>query len=153
MLKRLICIMVLLGGTMLLQAQSQNVQYDSTLAQKLGADDYGMKTYVFVILKTGTNTRTEKPYLDSCFSSHMANIHRMVELGKLIVAGPMYKNEKAYRGLFIFDVPTEEEAKTLMQADAAIREGILDVEMFKWYGSAALPLYLDESDKIWKVKP
>jgi len=29
----------------------------------------------------------------------------------------------------------------------------LDMELFSWYGSAALPEYLPFSDKIWKAKP
>jgi len=29
----------------------------------------------------------------------------------------------------------------------------LDFELYKWYGSAALPEYIEFSDKIWKVKP
>ena len=36
-------------------AQTTNPNYDEALAKKLGADDYGMKKYVLVILKTGEN--------------------------------------------------------------------------------------------------
>ncbi len=36
-------------------AQTETPVYDSVLARKLGADEYGMKSYVLVILKTGTN--------------------------------------------------------------------------------------------------
>ena len=41
-------------------SQTINPKYDSALAAKLGADDYGMKTYVFVMLKTGSNELTDK---------------------------------------------------------------------------------------------
>jgi len=34
-------------------AQTNNPNYDKALADSLGADDYGMKSYVFVILKSG----------------------------------------------------------------------------------------------------
>ncbi len=34
-----------------------------------------------------------------------------------------------------------------------IKADLLDVELYDWYGSAALPEYLDASDKIWKEKP
>jgi hypothetical protein len=46
-----------------------------------------------------------------------------------------------------------DEAKELMQTDPAIKADLLDVELYDWYGSAALPEYLDASDKIWKEKP
>ena len=133
-------------------AQTINPDYDSTLAKKLGADDYGMKSYVFVILKTGTNTTTDKAFIDSCFSGHMANIVRLVSEGKLIVAGPLGKNDNAYRGIFIFNVSGIEEARKLVETDPAVNSGLLDADLYNWYGSAALPEYLEASQKIGKYK-
>ncbi len=135
-----------------ISAQTSNPKYDSTLAVKYGADKYGMKNYVLVILKTGTNTTQEKPFIDSCFAGHMKNISKLVDMGKLIVAGPLGKNEKTYRGIFILNVTTFDEANELLQTDPAIKEKILDIELFKWYGSAALPEYLESSDKLWKER-
>jgi uncharacterized protein YciI len=132
-------------------AQTTNPHYDSTLAAKLGADDYGMKNYVFVILKTGSNETSDKEFRDSCFTGHLKNIKRLVKDGKLIVAGPMVKNERSYRGIFILDVPTLEEAEILLETDPAIKAEFLEPELFIWYGSAALPEYLEISDKVWKV--
>ncbi|HSL88002.1 MAG TPA: hypothetical protein VK870_01725 [Ignavibacteriaceae bacterium] len=133
-------------------AQNPNPDYDSTLAQKLGADDYGMKSYVLVILKTGSNTTTDKAFIDSCFRGHMNNISRLVDEGKLIVAGPLGKNEKNYRGIFIFNVPTIKEAEELVLTDPAINSKLLDVDLYSWYGSAALPVYLKAALKIGKYK-
>ena len=131
--------------------QKTNPNYDSTLAAKLGADDYGMKKYVFVILKTGSNDSTDKDFRDSCFAGHMKNITRLVEEEKLIVAGPMLKNERSYRGIFILDVHTLEEAEILLETDPAIKAEFLEPELLMWYGSAALSEYLEASDKVWKV--
>jgi uncharacterized protein YciI len=136
----------------LTSAQTINPDYDSTLAKKLGADDYGMKSYVFAILKTGSNTTTDKAFIDSCFSGHMANIVRLVNEGKLIVAGPLGKNDNTYRGIFIFNVATIEEAEELVQTDPAINSGLLHADLYRWYGSAALPEYLEASQKIGKYK-
>jgi len=134
-----------------LMAQKTNPNYDLELATKLGADDYGMKSYVFVILKTGKNQSTDKVLRDSCFAGHMNNITRLVKDKKLIVAGPMEKNDKTYRGIFILDVTTIDEAKLLLDTDPAIKAEFLEPELFKWYGSAALSEYIDISDKIWKT--
>ena len=41
---------------------------------------------------------------------HMDNINRLAAEGKLAVAGPFGKNDKALRGLFILAVPTVDEA-------------------------------------------
>lgn len=127
-----------------------NPNYDHVLAEKLGGDDYGMKRYVFVILKTGTNQTTDKTLIKDSFRGHMENINRLVKDGKLTVAGPLGKNDKTYRGIFILNVTTFEEAEKLLQNDSAIKKGLLDFELYNWYGSAALPEYLDSSDKIWK---
>ena len=135
-----------------LHAQTINPDYDSTLAKKLAADDYGMKSYVFVMLKTGSNTTTDKAFIDSCFSGHMANIVRLVNEGKLIVAGPLGKNDNTYRGIFIFNVSTTEEARELVQSDPAINSKLLDADLYNWYGSAALPEYLEAALKIGKYK-
>jgi len=133
-------------------AQTVNPDYDSTLAKKLGADDYGMKSYVLAILKTGSNTTTDKAFVDSCFSGHMDNIFRLLDEGKLIVAGPLGKNDNAYRGIFILNVKTIEEAQELVQTDPAINSKLLDADLYNWYGSAALPEYLDAALKIGKYK-
>jgi uncharacterized protein YciI len=131
-----------------------NPNYDKTLAKKLGGDDYGMKSYFLVILKTGTNTTTDKELISESFKGHMDNINRLVKEGKLIVAGPLGKNENNYRGIFILNnLKSKEEAKELLQTDLAIKNGLLDYEIFTWYGSAALPEYLPFSDKVWKLKP
>ena len=132
---------------------SQNPNYDQELATNLGADEYGMKSYTFVILKTGSNKSTDKAFVDSCFRGHFENMNRMVENGKLIVAGPMAKNEKTYRGIFILDTTDSTEVNNLLNADPSIKEGLLEAEIYGWYGSAALREYLDASDKIWKLKP
>ncbi|TVZ51574.1 YciI family protein [Dokdonia sp. Hel_I_53] len=132
-------------------AQKTNPNYDAVLAEKVGADDYGMKTFVFVILKTGSNTSTDQELKNSSFAGHMSNINRLVEEKKMIVAGPMLENEKSYRGIFILDVPSIEDAKVLLETDPAIANKFLEPELFMWYGSAALSEYLEASDKVWKI--
>lgn len=131
-----------------------NPNYDLALAKKLGGDDYGMKDYFFVILKTGSNTTASKELVGESFRGHMENIDRLVKEGRLVVAGPFAKNDLKYRGIFILTgVPSLEEAKKLLHSDPAISNGLLDYEILTWYGSAALPEYLPVSDKIWRTKP
>ncbi|HAO45677.1 MAG TPA: YciI family protein [Ferruginibacter sp.] len=133
-------------------AQSANPKYNKALADSMGGDDYGMKMYVLVMLKTGSNTTASKELSDSLFKGHMSNMGRMVADGKLIVAGPLKKNDKTYRGIFILNVKTVEEANALLQTDPAINGKLLDAEVYQWYGSAALPLYLKEHEKLEKKK-
>ncbi|MNR14196.1 hypothetical protein D3C85_1306580 [compost metagenome] len=80
----------------------------------------------------------------------MTNIGKLVTDGKLVVAGPLGKNDKNYRGIFILDVPTLEEAKKLVDTDPAIQSKLLDVDLIIWYGSAALKETLKIHSKIEK---
>jgi uncharacterized protein YciI len=153
---------VLLVSTCMAFAQSNsdtkalavNPKFDKKLADKLEADEYGMKSYFFVILKTGKNNSTDNEFINKSFRGHLDNINRLVQENKLIVAGPMAKNDLNYRGIFILNnLKTIEDAREILQSDPAIKNGLLDYELFSWYGSAALPEYLPFSDKIWKSKP
>ncbi|RYE19112.1 MAG: hypothetical protein EOP51_20565, partial [Sphingobacteriales bacterium] len=110
-MKNLLFIMCVAFLPVVVNAQSTNPKYDAALAQELGADDYGMKSYVLVILKSGTNTTADKATIDSAFKGHMANMGKLVKDNKLIVAGPLGKNDKNYRGIFILNVKTIDEAK------------------------------------------
>lgn len=154
-MKRLITISILiLGITFMMQAQEQlNPLYDAALAKQLGADDFGMKSYFFVLLKTGPTVIENKSIRDSLFAGHLQNINRLANQGKLIVAGPLGKNKQQYRGLYILNCETLTEADSLLQTDPAIAAKLLDVEIFNWYGSAALPSYLDVHQRIEKKKP
>jgi uncharacterized protein YciI len=132
--------------------QNNNSMYDQSLADSLGTDEYGMKNYVLVILKTGSNTTEKKETSDSLFAGHFANMGRLSKEGKLIVAGPIRKNDKNYRGIFILNVETIEEANALIQTDPTIKAKVLDAELFQWYGSAALPMHIAIHEKIQKTK-
>lgn len=132
------------------KTNAQNKMYDSVLAKKLGADNNGMKGYILVILKTGPNNTTNKLFIDSCFAGHMQNMGVMVQANQLVVAGPLGKNDKKYRGIFILNLTNMEEAEKLLQTDPAIHSGLLTAELFKWYGSAALAEYLPFAEKVSK---
>lgn len=119
-----------------LTAQTKPV-YDSVLAKKLGADDYGMKSYIMVLLKTGAYKAKDKKESDSLFRGHMDNIISLANAGKLALAGPFGKND-LYRGIFIFNVKTVDEAKLLCEKDPAIKINLFAVDYLPWYGSAAV---------------
>ena len=79
-----------------------------------------MKQYMLIILKTGSDTSAGKEKTDQLFRGHMANMNKMATDGKLVVAGPFGKNDRRYRGIFILNVKTEVEAKSLLANDPAI---------------------------------
>ena len=118
---------------------SDNIEigYDSVKAQKLGADEYGMKKYVLAFLKKGANTDLPKEEADNIQIKHLKNIERMAEEGKLVLAGPFFGKDDL-RGIYVFNVETIEEAEALTNSDPAIQQGVLEMELKEWYGTAAL---------------
>jgi uncharacterized protein YciI len=133
-------------------AYSQEDIFDEKLAKSLGADEYGMKKYVFCLLKTGTNTSASKEESAKAFAGHMANINRLAKEGKLVVAGPFMNNDKNYRGIFVFNVDTIEAAKALVDSDPAVQANLLEADLTVWYATAALMETLKVHDKIAKTK-
>lgn len=147
MKKLLLTLSLLLSVIILSHAQST---YDEGLAKKLGADERGMKKYVMAFLLRGDRvseyTQEQRQEIQA---GHMANIGKMAEMGKLVVAGPFFGNDDL-RGIYIFDVQTLEEAKALTETDPAIKAGVLKMDLKEWYGSAALMLVNEIHGKIAK---
>ena len=136
MLVRLLMISAVMSAP--LQANTQvNPLFDQARATKNGADEYGMKRYVMAFLKRGPNRDRPKAEADELQRLHMANIGRLAEEGKLVLAGP-FLGDGDLRGIYIFDVETLEQAKQLTATDPAIKAGSLIMELVPWYGSAAL---------------
>lgn len=149
--KLLLILVLFIAGNLF--GQNTNPFYNKQLADSLGADEYGMRMYQFVILKTGDSVITNKEKVNQLFRGHMENIGRLAKANKLIIAGPFGKNDYQYRGLYIFTTKTKTETEALLETDPAIKAGLLKAVIFDWYGSAALPLYLPVHDAIEKNKP
>lgn len=112
-------------------------EYDSLLAAELGADSYGMKTYVMAFLMRGDSVAADSTTAAKLQRAHLDNITRLAENGSLILAGP-FMDEDDFRGIYIFNVSSIDEARELTRSDPAIRAGVLKMELHRWYGSAAL---------------
>jgi uncharacterized protein YciI len=124
--------------------------YDSILVEKYGADDYGMKKYVIAFLKRGPNRSQDSVQRAQLQKAHLENINKLAEERKLILAGPFF-GDGNLRGIYVFDVETIEEAKALTETDPAIQKGILIMELYEWYGSAAVMAIPDLHKKLEKV--
>lgn len=111
--------------------------FDSLLAARLGADEYGMKHYVMAFLKEGPTKISDSTERAQLQMAHLRNIKRLASDGKLIVAGP-FLDDQPLRGIFIFNVDGVAEAQKLTESDPAIKAGTLVMELHPWYGSAAL---------------
>lgn len=129
-----------------------NPNYDAALAKKLGADDMGMRQYVMCFLKTGSLKVDDKAKQSELMKGHFGMINRLAKEGKLILAGPFMEGGD-FRGIYLFNVKTIDEAKKLTETDPSIKEGFFTVEFIKWYGSAALMQVRDTHGRIAKKNP
>jgi len=105
----------------------------TVLAQSKMEEDYQMKQYYMVFLKAGQNRIQDSATAANIQKGHLDNITRLFNEKKMVLAGPFMDNG-VYRGIFILDVPTVEEATNLLKTDPAIKAGRLDYEIHPWYG-------------------
>ncbi|GAA5093416.1 hypothetical protein GCM10023210_23940 [Chryseobacterium ginsengisoli] len=131
------------------QKTTEKPKFNQKLATELGADKYGMKPYVIVMLTTGATKIEDKVKMGELMKGHMGNIQKLVDEGKIVVAGPFTgDNKQNFEGMFIFNTKSKEEAESWVKTDPAVKAGVFGYEIFPWYGSAALPLYLKYHDEI-----
>lgn len=123
--------------------------FDAELARSLGADDYGMRSYVLVILKSGPKQMAKGSQRDAMFAGHFANMKRLADEGRLAVAGPL-DGVDGWRGLFVMATGDIEEARSWVATDPVIINGEMVAEFHKHYGSAALMLVNGTHAKIAK---
>ncbi len=147
-MKLIALLTVLFFGNAHIKGQNTNREYDSVLAKKLNADVYGMKKYYLVLLKSGNVIITDKAKLDTIFNGHMKNIQMLASQNKLVVAGPLGKNDNNYEGIFILNTDNKKEAEAMIEMDTAVQSKVLTAEYYLYYGSASLQQIPEMHNKI-----
>jgi myo-inositol-1(or 4)-monophosphatase len=99
--------------------------------------EFEMRTYVLCLIYRGPTPAADPEQSKELFRGHMANIARLHEEGKLILAGPMM-DKTDLRGIFLFDLESVEEARKLCESDPAIQAGSLRVELHPWYSAKGI---------------
>lgn len=134
------------------ECDADGTGYDAAQAERLGADEYGMRQYVMALLRIGPNRDLSDEEAARLQRAHLDNINRLAEEGTLVLAGP-FMDGGALRGIYIFDVRTIEEAEALTKTDPAIESGALVMELHPWYGSAAVRDIGRVHERIAKQNP
>lgn len=98
---------------------------------------FEMMMYQMVLIKTGPTPSKDSIISKRLGEGHMANIKKMADMGKLVLAGP-FGDKGDLRGIFIMDVANKEEAEKLCQEDPAIKAGALSIEIKPWWGPKGL---------------
>ena len=94
-----------------------------------------MNSVYFGFLKKGPNRKdgdANQPEVQELQKAHLANINRLADLKKLVVAGP-FGDEGELRGIFVFRVNSLQEAKDLAASDPMVKIDRLRIELHPWY--------------------
>lgn len=112
-------------------------------------DERGMRIYYMGFLTRGPAWTPEVTEATMKLQeAHMANIRRLAEDGRLLIAGPFSYDasdeDQSLRGIFIFDTETRAEAEELARTDPAVKAGRLAIRVIPWYG----PYGLTTEDRV-----
>ena len=104
----------------------------------IGPGGHEMTTYYVGFLYRGPKWSPEDtPERRAIQEGHLANIQRLADEGKLLLAGP-FTDDGELRGMFVFQVASLEEAKALCDSDPAVKAGRLRVELHPWYSARGI---------------
>jgi uncharacterized protein YciI len=106
-------------------------------------DERGMRIYYMGLLTRGPAWTPEvNDATRALQEAHLANIQRLAEDGRLLIAGPFAYDEsdadQTLRGIYIFDTETRAEAEELARTDPAVQAGRLALRIVPWYGPYGL---------------
>jgi uncharacterized protein YciI len=107
-------------------------------AAELDPMKIAMETYYVGFLYRGDKwTSGDTPALQELQKAHLANIARLSQEGKLVLAGP-FTDDGALRGMFVFRVASLAEAQALCDTDPAVQAGRLKVDLHPWYSARGI---------------
>lgn len=109
--------------------------------QSTGSEAPAGEPYAFVFLETGPRASELDPTETRELGAlHQQNIGRLGQEGVLLLAGPFgpQRSEPNWRGIYVFDVRTVEEAVALSETDPAVAAGAFALDTHLWRTDADL---------------
>ncbi len=99
---------------------------------KKTASPIKLTTVYLALLTRGAKWTPEKTSAtEELQKAHLANIRRLADMKKLVLAGPFGDNG-TLRGIFVFRTASLEEARALAATDPAVQAGRLAIDIHPW---------------------
>jgi len=99
--------------------------------------EWAMRQYVVAFLYKGPNPVDDPEESKKMMKGHLANIQRLHDEGKIILAGP-YLSKTDLRGYFLFDTDSVDAAQAWCDTDPAISAGVFRVDLHPWYSAKGI---------------
>jgi uncharacterized protein YciI len=109
--------------------------WSEDIFQKAVTDPFKMEPVYFGFLKKGPNRKDgddQKPEIQELQKAHIANIVRLANMKKMVMAGP-FGDDGELRGIFVFRVASMKEAQDLAGTDPMIKIDRLRIDLHPWH--------------------
>lgn len=94
-----------------------------------------MESFILVLLVRPADAPTyDEAKLKEIQAGHLANIKRLANEGKIVLAGPFEDHSgRNVRGMFLMKTDSVEQAREWTATDPAVKAGRLKPEFLKWF--------------------
>ena len=101
-----------------------------------------MVTFYLCLLVTPANPAKAPADMAQLQIDHLANLKRIMESGKGVIAGPIAE-EGPLRGILVLRVNSVDEARAIVDTDPAVKAGQLAIEIHPWFAADGImkPLF------------
>jgi uncharacterized protein len=93
-----------------------------------------MNQYLYLLKPVRLGMVTEGPTLEEAeiVSRHFAYLEDLTEMGVMILVGRTQNRDEATFGIAIFEAEDESAARTIMEADPAVRAGVMRADLYPY---------------------
>lgn len=116
---------------------SAHVRYDSSLAQKLGANKYGLKKYTLCFLSKGKSKVLNAEDYRAIEEAHIDYIQALVAQKEIIMAG-YFDGKDELLGFVVFNSLDTNYVRSLLAKDPKVAKELIFPVLKKWTSSAAI---------------
>ena len=102
-------------------------------------DTFLMQEYYIAFLKSGPIRNQSKEEAKLLQDQHLAHLGKMYEMGFADISGP-FGDDGDIRGITIYNVPNQQLADSLANADPMVKSGRLKVEIHPWWAAKGFKL-------------
>lgn len=111
--------------------------YDDAQAWNDVSENFPDRTiyYIYLLKKGPTWSPDETPEIEALQEEHLANMRRLVEIGRLVINGPLldsFATSGEIRGIGVLKAGSLAEAQELISTDPMVKVGRLVFELHTW---------------------